>query len=262
MDVCQRAGLGHPDEVTSAHIVEWLSLLKKQGLKPASSSRKLSAVRGFFRFLCMEYGLENSPTEVIRNPASGRHLPTVLSVREVDAILEQPDVAKPSGLRDRAMMELAYACGLRATELVSLAMSGIDFSGAFVRVVGKGEKERIVPAGKVAMEWTERYVKEARGRLLKKRHSLFLFPGRGGRAMSRQRFWQIIKQYASQAGISSAVYPHVLRHSFATHLLEGGADLRTVQMLLGHSDISTTQIYTHLDAGFLRKVHRQFHPRG
>ena len=262
IDSCRRSGIDDPEDVTPSHIIDWLAGLKKQGIKPASSSRKLSAVRGFFRFLCTEYGLENSPTEVIRNPASGRHLPSVLSVKEVERILDQPDIEKASGVRDRTMLELAYACGLRASELVDLTMSQVDFTSGFIRVVGKGEKERVVPVGSVAMEWLARYVKEVRPVLLKKKQSLFLFPGRGGRALTRQRFWQIIKGYAMLAGIKIDVYPHVLRHSFATHLLEGGADLRTVQMLLGHSDISTTQIYTHLDAGFLRKVHRQFHPRG
>lgn len=262
LDFCQKVGLEQPEDVKPSHVVEWLSILKKSGLKSVSATRKLSALRGFFRFISLEHGLKQSPTAVIRNPSPGRHLPVVLSIDEVNQLLGQPDISKPAGLRDRAMLEIAYGCGLRVTEITTLLLSQIDFEAGFVRVKGKGNKERIIPAGLIALNWLKKFIKEGRGKILKKRDSFFLFPARGGKPMSRQRFWQLVKQYALSAEIKTGIYPHVLRHSFATHLLEGGADLRTVQMLLGHSDISTTQIYTHLDMVFLRKVHRKYHPRG
>ncbi len=254
-------GIEEPSRVKPAHILEWLSELRSKGISASSATRKLSALRSFFRFLVAEYGLESSPTSLINNPRTGRTLPVVLSVRQIEDILEQPDTSTPMGLRDRALLEITYACGLRASEAVSLAMHSVDMKLGYVRVTGKGNRERIVPAGALAMEWIDKFVERGRPALLKRAASNYLFPARAGRHMSRQRFWQILRKYAASAGIDGSVYPHALRHSFATHLLEGGADLRTVQMLLGHSDITTTQIYTHLDIGRLRSIHRKFHPR-
>ncbi len=254
-------GIERPEEVKPVHILDWLSRLRKDGISPSSATRKLSALRSFFRFLVKEYGLESSPTSLINNPRSGRTLPVVLSVKQIESILEQPDTSKPRGLRDRTLLEITYACGLRASEAVTLTLDSIDMELGYLRIRGKGNRERVVPAGAVAMDWIQTYLQKGHGKLCGKKLSHYLFPARGGRHMSRQRFWQILRQYAVAAGIEKGVYPHALRHSFATHLLEGGADLRTVQVLLGHSNITTTQIYTHLDIGRLRAVHKQFHPR-
>jgi len=180
----------------------------------------------------------------------------------VESLLQRPDVTKPAGLRDRALLELTYASGLRASEAVGLRLPEIDRRLFYLRITGKGNKERIVPVGETAMEWLERYLSQARPRLLGKVQSDIVFVGKGGRPLTRQRFWQILKGHAAAAGVRGPVSPHTLRHSFATHLLAGGADLRVVQMLLGHSDITTTQIYTHVDIERLREVHRKFHPRG
>ncbi len=254
-------GITEPQGVKPSHVLDWLSRLRSSGISAASATRKLSALRSFFRFLVAEHGLESSPTALVNNPRSGRSLPVVLSVRQIEEILEQPDTTRPRGLRDRAMLELAYACGLRATETVTLKLDSIDMKLGYCRVTGKGNRERVIPVGGEAMRWLERFVSDARPVLLGKGVSFYLFPARAGKPMSRQRFWQILKKYALAAGIATDVYPHALRHSFATHMLEGGADLRTVQMLLGHSDITTTQIYTHLDISHLRVIHRKYHPR-
>ncbi len=254
-------GIDEPEGVKPVHILEWLSTLRSDGISASSATRKLSALRSFFRFLVAEHGLESSPTSLVNNPRTGRSLPVVLSVKQIEEILEQPDTSTPMGLRDRALLEITYACGLRASEAVSLVTHSIDWKLRYVRITGKGNRERIVPAGGVAMEWLEKFFEKGRSALLGRSVSSYLFPARAGKHMSRQRFWQILRKYAIAAGIDGPVYPHALRHSFATHLLEGGADLRTVQMLLGHSDITTTQIYTHLDIGRLRTVHRKFHPR-
>ncbi len=262
MEFIERSAIKAPEEIRPGHILKWLKELRDRGLCPATTARKLSAARGFFKFLMEQHGLKATPTGVISNPSTGQRLPTVLSVDEVDHLLDQPDISKASGLRDKAILEIMYACGLRASETVKLTMGQLDRKLGYLRIRGKGNKERIVPIGKTALYWLDRYIKDGRGKILGKRASNFVFPGRSGASLSRQRLWQIIKKYALMAGLKAAVYPHVLRHSFATHLLEGGADLRSVQMLLGHSDISTTQIYTHLDIRHLRMIHRKFHPRG
>ncbi len=254
-------GCNSPEQVRTKHVVKWLTHLKKSGISAASTSRKLSSVRGFFRYLLMENRISTSPTAIIGNPRAGRKLPLVLTPQEVDRLLNEPDIAKPTGLRDRAMLEVLYSCGLRASETVGLQMGQINMEGRFLKITGKGNKERIVPLGAEAKSWLEEYTTKARPHLLKKAKSYYCFVGKRGRHISRQRLWQIIKQYSIRAGLSGKVYPHCLRHCFATHLLEGGADLRAVQLLLGHSDIGTTQIYTHLDTGYLRKIHRRFHPR-
>ncbi len=261
MDYALGKGIASPNGVNTAHIIKWLKKLKKNNISPTSATRKLSSLRGFFRYLVLEGLIPVSPTSVINNPRTGQSLPTVLSVQEVDRLLSQAQGTSPISTRDRAMLECLYSCGLRASEAVNLLMDQIDLNERFLRIRGKGQKERMVPLGTDAALWLEKYIKHERMKLLKKRKSYYCFLGRGGKPISRQRLWQIIKGYAQKAGIKQAVYPHVLRHSFATHLLEGGADLRAVQMLLGHSDISTTQIYTHLDIGHLRQVYKRFHPR-
>ncbi len=254
------SGIGHPEEIRPHHILIWLKHLKQDGLSPRSMNRKLSALRGFFRFLIHEEGLENSPLTIISNPKTGLDIPKVLTIEEMDLLLSQPDISTPRGLRDRAMIELGYGCGLRASELISITLTQVEGQD-FLRIFGKGGAERIVPLGGEARHWIEEYNRKARPLLLKGNKSAYLLVGRKGLPLSRQRLWQIIKGYALSAGLEESVSPHTLRHSFATHLLQGGADLRVVQMLLGHKNITTTQIYTHLDLAHLRKVHRMYHPR-
>lgn len=255
-------GVAQPGQITRDAVGSFLSELGKYGLSPATMARTISAVRGFHRFLLSEGLAEADPSENIEAPRLGRRLPGVLNVAEVESILQQPDTAKPLGLRDRAMLELLYACGLRVSELMSLRESDLFFAQGFVRCFGKGSKERLVPAGKSARSWVTRYLKGARPALLKKAPTDRLFLNNRGGPLSRMGFWKLLKAYAGKAGIRKRVHPHILRHSFATHLLEGGADLRSVQEMLGHADISTTQIYTHVDREYLKEVHRQFHPRG
>jgi integrase/recombinase XerD len=262
VDFADRQKLAGPDDISPSDILAWLKSLRDSGLSPRTTARKLSALRGFFRFLVEEHGLNSTPLAAISNPRIGGHLPEVLSVSEVETLLEQPEVSKPAGLRDRALLELTYACGLRASEAVGLKLNQIDMKVGYLRILGKGNKERVVPVGKVAIEWLGNYLKSGRPKLLGKKASYFVFVGRAGKPITRQRFWQLFKAYSISAGIKNEVSPHVLRHSFATHLLEGGADLRVVQMLLGHSSICTTQIYTHLDLQHLRTIHQKYHPRG
>ena len=262
VDFAEGQKLANPEDINSNHILGWLKSLRDSGLSARTTARKLSALRSFFRFLVEEHNLDSTPLAVINNPRIGAYLPRVLSVSEVNTLMEQPDTSRPIGLRDRGLLEVTYACGLRASEAVGLKLNQVDIKVGYVRIVGKGNKERIVPMGEIAIEWLTRYLKSGRPRLLGKRASYFVFVGRAGRPLTRQRFWQLIKQYSRSAGIDRDISPHVLRHSFATHLLERGADLRAVQMLLGHADISTTQIYTHLDIEHLRTIHRKYHPRG
>ncbi len=254
-------GCKKPEKVGTRHVLKWLTHLKKSGIAPSSSARKLSSVRGFFRYLLLENRIKASPTAVIGNPKVGRKLPLVLTPEEVERLLSQPNTEKPSGLRDRALLEILYSCGLRASEAVMLQMGQINLKGGFLKITGKGDKQRVVPLGEEAIFWLKNYIEKARPKLLKKANSYYCFVGRQGKPISRQRLWQIIKGYSLKAGLSDKIYPHCLRHCFATHLLEGGADLRAVQLLLGHSDITTTQIYTHLEIGYLRKVHKRYHPR-
>ncbi len=262
IDFVEEKGILLPEEVSSQDVLAWLKRERERGLAASSVTRRLSALRGFFRFLTDHYGLSASPLTVISNPRTGLHLPHFLSEKEVEELLEQPDVSKPSGLRDRALLELTYACGLRASEAVNLKLEQVDKKMGFLRIFGKGHKERIIPVGQIALDWLDQYLSRGRPRLLGKRASFYVFVGRGGNPISRQRFWQLLKQYGAMAGIGSKISPHSLRHSFATHLLEGGADLRAVQMLLGHSNITTTQIYTHLSLHHLRTIHKKYHPRG
>ena len=226
-----------------------------------SAARNLSALKMFFRFLVYDGEIESNPVRLLRTPKLPRKLPGVLSLQEVEQLLSQPDPATHLGQRDRAMLELLYATGLRVSELVGLKLSNVNLEAGYVRTVGKGSKERQVPIGTKALDALKDYLADGRGRLTKKNGVPQLFLNVRGRPMTRQGFWKIIRRYGLKAGIKAPITPHVLRHSFASHLLEHGADLRAVQVMLGHADISTTQIYTHVTRDRLRQVHEKYHPR-
>lgn len=244
-----------------AEISAYLATRLKQGNKARSTARFLSCLRRFYRWQLRSGLRQDDPTALLSSPKLGRSLPKALSESDITKLLAAPDVAQSLGLRDRAMLELMYASGLRVSELVGLRLSQLNLQHGVVRVTGKGGKERIVPMGEEAAEWLARYLNEARGGLLVRRTSDFLFPSRRAECMTRENFWHIIRRYARAAGIAAPLSPHGLRHSFATHLLNHGADLRVVQMLLGHSDLSTTQIYTHVAQARLQALHARHHPR-
>jgi integrase/recombinase XerD len=243
-------------------LLSYLTQRVKAGARPRTTSRLLSSLRRFYQYLVREGRMQVDPSAQIDAPKLGRPLPKALTEAEVDALLQAPDVKQFLGLRDRAMLELLYACGLRVTELVNLQVSQLNLRQGVLRVVGKGNKERLVPLGEEAAEWIQRYVEEVRPSLLRGRMSDAFFVTQRGTAMTRQAFWYLIKRYAQRAGIVTGLSPHSLRHSFATHLLNHGADLRALQMLLGHSNLSTTQIYTHVARERLKGVHAAHHPRG
>lgn len=245
---------------TRADVLEYLAALA--GAPARSIARRLSSLRRFYRYLMRHARIDEDPCARIDAPRLGRSLPNALSEAEVEALLEAPDLAVRAGLRDRTMLELLYATGLRVSELVNLRLGQINLEQGVVRVVGKGGKERLVPLGESALDWIERYLREGRPQLCVAGSGDALFPGPRGGAISRQAFWYAIKRYTTIAGISKSISPHTLRHAFATHLLNHGADLRVVQLLLGHSDISTTQIYTHVARERLKQLHATHHPRG
>ena len=230
--------------------------------RPASANRRLSVFRRFFRHLVREGRRSDDPSLRLRTARQPQRFPSTLSFTQVEALLEAPDVSTPLGLRDRAMLETLYATGLRVSELVDLPSVGVSLEQGVVRVIGKGNKERLVPLGEHACHWLARWMREARRDLLGERASDAMFVTQRGRAMTRQMFWTLIRRYSIVAGITAPLSPHTLRHAFATHLLQHGADLRVVQMLLGHADISTTQIYTHVARERLKTLHAQHHPRG
>lgn len=236
--------------------------LMAEGRSPKSVARAVACFRGFYRFLVVAGHLPNNPAADLRAPRAWKTLPKFLSVEEVDQLLEAPDVSAPRGLRDRALIEVLYATGLRVSELVNLKPQDLNLESGYLTTTGKGRKQRLVPLGDEAASWVARYVKEGRPALLKKRASPRLFVNaRGGTGLTRVGFWKILTAYGRQAGIGRSLSPHVLRHSFATHLLDRGADLRAIQMMLGHADLSTTQIYTHILDARLRAVYDKFHPR-
>ena len=237
-------------------------LARRANSSSRSAARLLSCLRGFYRYQLRENRLQQDPTALIESPSLGRPLPKSLSEQDVETLLQAPDVQDPVGLRDRAMLEMLYATGLRVSELVGLTLSQMNVRQGVVRVFGKGNKERLVPFGDEAMAWVARYLHESRPWLLGERQSDVLFPSKRGQQMTRQTFWHRINRWAFAAGIEKSISPHMLRHAFATHLLNHGADLRVVQLLLGHSDLSTTQIYTHIATTRLRQLHAEHHPRG
>ncbi|WDP92987.1 MAG: site-specific tyrosine recombinase XerD [Desulfobacter sp.] len=248
-------------QTDTAAILGWLVHLTRNGLSPKSRARHLTTIRGFYKYLSGEKRITKNPIKDVELPKTGRSLPKVISVAEVELLLAAGDPRNPRDLRNIAMMEIMYGAGLRVSELISLKLNDVNLEAGFVRVMGKGSKERMVPMGTQARQTTGKWIETGRPLVLKQYTSDWLFAARAGKPMTRQAFWKIIKKYAAIAGISRNVSPHTLRHSFATHLLEGGADLRSVQAMLGHSDISTTQIYTHISREYLVKMHQAFHPR-
>ena len=251
-----------PARIERAVILQYLIALRKDGLSARSRARHLVSLRGFFKFLVHEKHLDHNPAQLVELPKSGLKLPEVLSEAEVEALINAPSTTSAAGMRDTAMLELLYAAGLRVSELINLKILNVNLEAGFVRVLGKGAKERVVPIGSAARDGIAAYIDEARPRLLKTQVSPYLFVARAGKPMSRQGFWKLIKRYGLRAGITKKISPHMLRHSFASHLLEGGADLRAVQVMLGHVDIATTQIYTHVAQKHLKHLHAKYHPRG
>lgn len=255
-------GEREPGDIRASDVTGFLAKLKGEGISPRSRARALSAMRMLHRFLLREGYCELNPTAIIEAPKGVRKLPAVLSGREVEALLNSTLDTGLQELRDKAMLELLYATGLRVSELVGLKLGEVNLSAGYLMTLGKGGKERLVPIGESALRATELYLQKARGELLKEKSSPLLFLTRLGGGMSRQAFWNIIKKRALQAGVRAEISPHTLRHSFATHLLENGADLRSVQIMLGHADLSSTQIYTHVTRERMKKLHAEFHPRG
>jgi len=247
---------------TRETLLAYMAARLKGGQKARSTARMLSSLRHFYRHQLRTGHIDNDPTALIDTPKLGRSLPHSLTEDEVEKLLKAPDTNTPLGMRDRTMLEVLYAAGLRVSELVNLDLAQLNQQQGVVRITGKGGKERLVPLGEPALDWLQRYLEEARASILKGRGCDAVFPSRRGRAMTRQTFWHALKRYAVSAGISKQLSPHVLRHSFATHLLNHGADLRVVQMLLGHGDLSTTQIYTHVARERLKNLHERHHPRG
>lgn len=261
----QWLGKKHLDllKVSRKHITQYLSHRLGLGLKARSTARMLSCLRSLYGYLLRENQLVEDPTLRVENPKLGRPLPDSLTELDVEKLLAAPDIETPIGLRDRTMLEVLYGCGLRVSELVKLRISEVNLRQGVVRVMGKGRKERLVPMGEEAMDWVTRFMTEARNDLLKNNlHRDILFPSNRGSGMTRQAFWYRIKAHARTAAIVRKLSPHTLRHAFATHLLNHGADLRVVQLLLGHSDLSTTQIYTHIANQRMKDLHREHHPRG
>ena len=250
------------DQTDTAVILKYIIDLRKSGRGASTRARHLVTLRGFYHHLQHSGRLNRDPTKLVDLPKSGLKLPVVLNVDQIARLLTAPDLEKPIGQRDAAMLELIYAAGLRVSELINIQMTSINLEAGFVRVLGKGSRERIVPIGRTALTSIQHYIKGARGKLLKGHTSHYLFVARAGQPMTRQGFWKLLKRYALKAGIRERVTPHSMRHSFASHLLEGGADLRAVQVMLGHVDIATTQIYTHVAQKRLIEIHKKHHPRG
>jgi len=250
-----------PDAVTADDVVSWIERLRDRGLAASSVARRLSSVRGFYRHLVRDGAVRRDPTEHLDTPRANRPLPRALSRESATALVEAPDARRPAGVRDRAILELLYATGMRASECLGVALEDLNLSAGYVVCTGKGGKQRLVPVGAEALEWTRRYLREVRPRDTRRRDSGRLFVNPRGGPLSRQSLWTLVRRAAAAAGLKRRVSPHMLRHSFASHLLEGGADLRAVQAMLGHADISTTQIYTHLPTSALKRMYRAFHPR-
>ncbi len=249
-------------DVKRADIILHLTFLKKMNLAPSTIARHFSAIKTFFKFLLMERVITKDPSSNLDSPKIWKKLPEVLSISEVSKLFEIPDKNSKYGLRDLAIFELLYGAGLRVSELTTMKILSFNSDIGYVRVIGKGNKERIVPIGKVAIIVIKEYLSKSRPEILQKAESDYLFISRLKKPLSRLSVWKIIKKYALQSGLKKNIYPHIFRHSFATHLIENGADLRSVQEMLGHADISTTQIYTHISRDYLKTVHKKYHPRG
>lgn len=260
-DFLQKQGVTSPDKVVETHLLPFLVLLHREKIGSRSVARYLSAIRGFFRFLIKEKEIKNNPVQQIESPARWQKLPKFLALNDVDALLAQPDKKTDLGLRDHAIIQVMYASGLRISELADLTLERLNLQQGFVIIMGKGSKERLVPVGRAALDAVNGYLDTSRQRLMKGKMGDYVFVSRSGDRLSRQRLWEIIKANAKKAGIKINVMPHMLRHSFATHLLERGADLRSVQTMLGHADIATTQIYTHVTMKHLQELYKKFHPR-
>lgn len=257
----KQRGIELAGKASRADIVDFMMSQKDQGICPNSICRRLAAIRMFYRFLVRERVIPADPTALVESPKLWKRIPETLSEQEVEALLNQPDIHGRQGIRDRTILETMYATGMRVSEVAGLKVDGVNLDVGFVRCVGKGSKERIVPLGSKAVHWLQRYLQSVRPKMLGKKESDRVFVSRVGAGLSRQSMWKLIKAYARQARIRKVIKPHILRHSFATHLLEHGADLRSVQEMLGHANISTTQIYTHVNKDRLKNIHRQFHPR-
>ncbi|MDX9787449.1 MAG: site-specific tyrosine recombinase XerD [Desulfobacterales bacterium] len=262
LDFLTQSGIADIHAADTAMILKHLIRLRSEGLSARSRARHLVAIRSFYRFLVQEKVIDHNPARLVELPKIGLKLPDVLSFEEIESLLRAPDMTQSKGVRNAAMLEILYAAGLRVSELVNMKLTDIHLEAGFIRVFGKGSKERVVPIGIPAQKIIELYLSTVRPELLKQHQSHFLFIARAGKPMTRQGFWKLLRQYALAIGIKKKITPHSLRHSFASHLLEGGADLRAVQMMLGHVDISTTQIYTHVAREHLKKMHEKFHPRG
>lgn len=262
---CKTLGFKNSDalvNVSREQITGYMTQLKEKGLAAATIARKLAAIKAFYRFMTAEGYMDANPAEVVEAGTKGIKLPHVLSEDEVVRLLNQPDITTAEGFRDRTMLEVLYATGMRVSELINLTLERVDLNMKYIIAFGKGSKERIVPLGSVAAEFLQQYLEKVRPKLTHEdRNTNIVFLAFGGHELTRQRFWQIIRAYGRKANINKALTPHILRHSFATHLLDNGADLRSVQELLGHSDISTTQIYTHLTNKRLRDIYAKAHPR-
>ena len=263
--LCKTLGFKNSDalvNVSREQITGYMTQLKEKGLAAATIARKLAAIKAFYRFMTAEGYMDANPAEVVEAGTKGIKLPRVLSEDEVVRLLNQPDIKTAEGFRDRTMLEVLYATGMRVSELINLTLERVDLNMKYIIAFGKGSKERIVPLGSVAAEFLQQYLEKVRPKLTHEdRNTNIVFLAFGGHELTRQRFWQIIRAYGRKANINKALTPHILRHSFATHLLDNGADLRSVQELLGHSDISTTQIYTHLTNKRLRDIYAKAHPR-
>jgi integrase/recombinase XerD len=252
-----------PEKITYNHLSAFFHLLFELELSANSSARYLSSLRGFFKYLIHNKYITRNPVDKIETPKRKKNIPEVLTIPEMEAVLSKPDTKEKLGLRDKAILEIMYACGLRVSELINLKVANLFFSEEIIRVFGKGSKERLIPIGRSAVKWIKKYMTESRLLLVKRTISEnYVFLNNRGTKLSRMGIWKITERYFREAEIKKKVHPHTFRHSFATHLIEGGADLRAVQEMLGHADISTTQIYTHIDRDYIKQVHKDFHPRG
>jgi integrase/recombinase XerD len=255
-------GIKSLEDIKPDDVISYLGSIRNEGLNPVSANRALAALRGFYKFLLRERRIDQNPVANIELAKVWMRLPDTLTKDEMDRLLKQPGNHSPESLRDTAMLELMYATGMRVSELITLTTSSVNWQVGYIVVMGKGGKQRVIPFGRASYDYLYTYVHDIRPLFLRKGATEILFLSRLCKGFTRQGFWKIVKQYSREAGLAKSVYPHTFRHSFATHLLEGGADLRSVQTMLGHADISTTQIYTHISRERLKTIHKQYHPRG